>query len=150
MTMNHSIRPVTAADYPRLTTIWEASVRATHAFLGEADIAFFKPRIARDYLPAVQAVCVCDTDNHILGFAGAADGRLEMLFLDPGCRSQGLGRRLLEYAIARLDVRALDVNEQNPQAVGFYLHMGFEVTGRSERDGMGKPFPLLHMTWAGR
>jgi putative acetyltransferase len=23
--------------------------------------------------------------------------------------------------------------------------MGFEIVGRSERDGMGKPYPLLHM-----
>jgi hypothetical protein len=39
----------------------------------------------------------------------------------------------------------VDVNEQNPQAVGFYLHIGCEVVGRSELDGMGKPYPLLHL-----
>ncbi|WP_311769057.1 GNAT family protein [Novispirillum itersonii] len=37
------------------------------------------------------------------------------------------------------------MNEDNPQAVAFYRHMGFTVTGRSEVDGSGKPFPLLHM-----
>jgi hypothetical protein len=39
----------------------------------------------------------------------------------------------------------VDVNEQNEQALGFYLRMGFEVEGRSELDSTGKPFPLLHM-----
>ena len=39
------------------------------------------------------------------------------------------------------------MNEQNPQGVGFYLHMGFEQTGRSELDGEGNPFPLLHMKY---
>jgi hypothetical protein len=39
----------------------------------------------------------------------------------------------------------VDVNEQNGQAVGFYLRMGFATEGRSELDGMGKPYPLLHM-----
>jgi putative acetyltransferase len=39
----------------------------------------------------------------------------------------------------------VDVNEQNPQGVGFYRHMGFEQVGRSELDGQGNPFPLLHM-----
>ena len=39
----------------------------------------------------------------------------------------------------------LDVNEQNLQALGFYLKQGFEVIGRSEVDGMGQPYPLLHM-----
>jgi putative acetyltransferase len=39
----------------------------------------------------------------------------------------------------------VDVNEQNDQAVGFYRRMGFEVAGRSAVDGLGQPFPLLHM-----
>ena len=37
------------------------------------------------------------------------------------------------------------VNEQNPQAIGFYLRMGFEMVGRSAVDSLGKPYPLLHM-----
>ncbi|QDU40899.1 putative N-acetyltransferase YjaB [Maioricimonas rarisocia] len=30
-------------------------------------------------------------------------------------------------------------------AVGFYRHLGADVIGRSDRDSMGKPFPLLHL-----
>jgi len=44
-----------------------------------------------------------------------------------------------------LEASAVDVNEQNEQAVAFYRRLGLEVEGRSEVDGMGKPFPLLHM-----
>jgi putative acetyltransferase len=40
---------------------------------------------------------------------------------------------------------AVDVNEQNPAAVRFYLACGFAVVGRSEVDDAGRPFPLLHM-----
>jgi len=29
--------------------------------------------------------------------------------------------------------------------VGFYEHMGFEIISRSELDGLGKPYPILHM-----
>jgi putative acetyltransferase len=39
----------------------------------------------------------------------------------------------------------VDVNEQNPEAVRFYEACGFAVVGRSEVDGSGRPFPLLHM-----
>ncbi|MNC71507.1 putative N-acetyltransferase YjaB [compost metagenome] len=42
-------------------------------------------------------------------------------------------------------VKSLDVNEQNPQALGFYEHMGFEVYERSEFDEQGNHFPILHM-----
>ena len=44
-----------------------------------------------------------------------------------------------------LNADELDVNEQNPQALGFYLHEGFEVVGRSQTDGLGQPYPLLHL-----
>jgi putative acetyltransferase len=39
----------------------------------------------------------------------------------------------------------VDVNEQNPAAVGFYEALGFVVVSRSPVDGDGRPFPLLHM-----
>jgi putative acetyltransferase len=68
-----------------------------------------------------------------------------MLFVHPAWRGQGIGRRLLSYAVTTLGADELDVNEQNPQAIGFYLRMGFEVVGRSAVDGLGKPYPLLQM-----
>ena len=56
-----------------------------------------------------------------------------------------VGKILLNYAIESLEIISVDVNEQNPQAVGFYQHMGFHVISRSPIDDMGKPFPILHM-----
>ncbi|ROS69598.1 acetyltransferase (GNAT) family protein [Vibrio crassostreae] len=53
---------------------------------------------------------------------------------------------LLQHAIEQLAATKVDVNEQNPQAVGFYQHMGFKIESRSPLDDMGKPFPILHMT----
>ena len=44
------------------------------------------------------------------------------------------------YAVERLTV-----NEQNPQARGFYEHMGFHVYKRTELDEQGNPYPLLYM-----
>jgi putative acetyltransferase len=70
---------------------------------------------------------------------------MEMLFLVPKSRGKGIGRMLLEFAVAELGVNKVDVNEQNSAAVGFYEHMGFKAVGRSPVDGEGKPFPLLHM-----
>jgi ribosomal protein S18 acetylase RimI-like enzyme len=57
--------------------------------------------------------------------------------------------RLLDHAVSVFGATSLDVNEQNLQAVGFYRHMGFEIVGRSELDGAGKPYPLLHMRRSG-
>jgi len=68
-----------------------------------------------------------------------------MLFIHPDYRRKGIGKCLLHYAISKLHITRVDVNEQNEQAVGFYEHAGFTTIARSELDGTGKPYPILHM-----
>jgi len=133
------------SDYEELTQVWEASVRATHDFLPDSYILLLKDLVLTRYLDAVMLICTKDPRQRITGFAGVAAGKVEMLFIDPVHRGQGLGKQLLRYALEHLNADKLDVNEQNSQALGFYLKQGFEVIGRSEFDGMGQPYPLLHM-----
>jgi putative acetyltransferase len=140
-----AVSPVEATDRPRVVEVWEASVRATHHFLTEDDIAFFKPLVRDRFLDLVELACVRDAAGRVQGFVGVAGGNVEMLFIDPAARGRGLGRALLHHAVHAMQARAVDVNEQNEQAVGFYRRLGFEVVGRSETDALGKPFPLLHL-----
>lgn len=124
-------------------------MRATHHFLSEKDIQLLKPQIATNYLPAMSHVTgLVGIRERIVGFLGARGQHVEMLFVEPCCHGCGAGKALLRYAIEHWHVNSLDVNEQNPQAVGFYQHMGFEVVGRSAYDQQGNPFPLLHMRYA--
>ena len=143
--MNNQIGGVEKSDYVEVVAVWEASVRATHHFLKEADIAFFKPLILNTYLDAVTLRCMRNEQNAIIGFLGVAEGNLEMLFIHPDYRGKKVGTTLLDYAINHMEVTKVDVNEQNEQAVGFYEHCGFKVIGRSELDSSGKPYPILHM-----
>ena len=80
-----------------------------------------------------------------VAFMGVEGDLLEMLFVEPGLRGRGIGRALLEHGVAAYGVRRLTVNEQNPQAVGFYEHLGFRTFKRTATDDQGEPFPLLHM-----
>lgn len=140
------LTPANPTDLPRLTDIWEAAVRATHHFLTEDDIALFRPLVREGYLPAAPWLRVArDEAGDLLGFVGVEHGKIEMLFVDPTCHGRGVGRALLELAVAECDARLVDVNEQNPGAVAFYRRMGFVVESRSPVDGLGKPFPLLHL-----
>ena len=128
----------------RLVRVWERSVRATHAFLSEAEVAEIKPFVPQA-IAGVETLVVAERGDAPVGFMGVQDGRLEMLFLDPEVRGHGLGRQLLEYGIEQLGVTELTVNEQNPQAVGFYEHLGFKTYRRTELDEEGRPYPLLYM-----
>ncbi|ERJ57629.1 GNAT family N-acetyltransferase [Sphingobacterium paucimobilis] len=137
------IRKIEKADYPRLIEIWISAVQHTHDFLKEEDFVFYKEQLPV-YFGYVTLYGVED-EAGLQGFMGVADGCLEMLFIHDDSRGKGIGRKLIAYGIANLDVVKVDVNEQNRQAVGFYEHVGFHTVGRSERDGQGKAYPILHM-----
>ena len=135
-------------DFDELTDVWEASVRATHDFLPDSYIQLLRQLVRDQYLDAVMLICCKDpVTKRISGFAGVAAGKVEMLFIHPHFRGQGIGKRLLKFAMDELNAQALDVNLQNPQAIGFYFKQGFEIVGRSEKDGMGQPYPLLHLRY---
>lgn len=144
--MTIRIEPAVAADYPRLVEIWSTSVLATHDFLTPSDYDEIKQQLIPAYFPAVNLYKAINSSNQaIVGFLGVLDGCVEMLFIDASARGQGVGRLLLEFAIQQLSATKVDVNEQNSQAVGFYLHYGCTQVGRSEVDAAGKPYPLLHL-----
>lgn len=128
-----------------LTEVWERSVKATHSFLPDTAREELK-KIVPGLLAKVPHLTAVEDDRGALtGFMGTDGQELEMLFLAPEARGRGLGRQLLEYGIQTFGVSQLGVNEQNPQARGFYERMGFAVCGRTETDGMGNPFPILRM-----
>jgi len=136
---------VKKADYFKLIEIWEASVRVTHDFLLEEDLLALKPLILEQFFDAVDLTCVKNRTGEILGFCGVCDGNIEMLFVSPALRGGGVGKMLVAHALENQGACAVDVNEQNHQALGFYKRLGFSVKGRSPLDGQGKPYPILHM-----
>jgi putative acetyltransferase len=146
--LRDGVHPVDTDDFPRMLEVWEESVRATHHFLTEADIQGLRPLVAEAFRQPIALAAVRDEAGQVAGFLGVADGKIEMLFIHPSFRGGGAGRRLVHHAVHTLGATMVDVNEQNGQAVGFYLRMGFAVEGRSELDGQGNPFPLLHMRLA--
>lgn len=143
--MPHQIETPDIADLPRLLEVWEAAVRATHDFLEEHDIQLLKPLLIEQYFPQVQLSCIRAEDDKVSGFLGYAEGKIEMLFVDPQDHGTGVGRALLNDAVVRLGATQVDVNEQNPKALGFYLSQGFAIESRSPLDGGGRPFPILHL-----
>lgn len=129
----------------QFTAIWEDSVRATHLFLSEAKIQTIKAYVPHALTGVSHLLVAEKMPGQPVAFMGIEGPRLEMLFLSPAERGAGLGRQLLEYGIRHYHLQELTVNEQNPQAVGFYQHMGFETYRRTDCDEQGGPYPLLYM-----
>ena len=92
----------------------------------------------------VEHLMVVDNDEAV-GFMEIENHKLEMLFIASNQRGKGLGKALLQYGMKNYDVCELTVNEQNPQAIGFYEVMGFKTYKKTELDEAGNPYPLLYM-----
>ena len=128
-----------------LTKIWKQSVKATHLFLTDEQINKIEQYVPLA-LKEVNHLIVIENDEEVkIGFAGINNQKLEMLFLLPNQRGKGIGKQVISYCIKQYNMNELTVNEQNPQAVGFYQHLGFKVYKRTELDEEGNPYPLLYM-----
>lgn len=129
----------------QLVVVWEGSVRATHLFLSNEEVLAIKEYVPQA-LGGVEHLYVAENNKGVpAGFMGIEDQNLEMLFIDASQRGTGIGKQLLNLGFEKHGVNELAVNEQNPQAVGFYEHLGFEVVDRSELDDQGNPYPILIM-----
>ena len=129
----------------QLLKVWEESVRATHDFLSGEEIEKIKGYVPQALAGVRSLVIAVNDSGEPVAFMGVEDHRLEMLFLAPKERGKGLGKQLLLYGIQNYGIQELTVNEQNPQAVGFYEHMGFVTYKRTDQDEEGGPYPLLYM-----
>ena len=125
-----------------LTELWERSVKATHDFLSADEIAAIKEYVPQA-LSGVPVLVVALNEQQVLtAFLGLDGSCIEMLFVSPDERGKGIGKALIQQAVERYGAWEVTVNEQNPQAVGFYERMGFTVYKRSDLDEQGNPYPL--------
>lgn len=141
----HITSPIRTKDTVNtLARLWEASVRRSHHFLTEADIRQLTPFVKYG-LAHIERLFVAYVQNEPAGFICLEKNKIEMLFVAPDFWGMGIGKELVLMAFRNFNIRYVDVNEQNPQAEGFYRHLGFRTFERTETDGQGNPFPILKM-----
>lgn len=80
--------------------------------------------LKRTYVLAEQ-----DVIKGVLRMDGA---EIEKLFVEPAFQSQGVGARLLEYAVSCLGANTLWALEKNTRAIAFYERGGFHLTGQKK------------------
>lgn len=129
----------------QLLEVWEDSVKATHLFLSSEEIKNIKEYVPQAISGVSHLVIIENESNQPIAFMGIEDRKLEMLFIKNSERGKGLGKQLLNYGIKNYNVNELAVNEQNPNAKGFYEYMGFKTYKRTELDEQGNPYPILYM-----
>jgi putative acetyltransferase len=141
---NYKIKKYNDSYRDQILTVWENSVLATHHFLTPSDFEEIKALVSLINFNDFQVFCLTN-EKKVLGFIGLTGKKIEMLFLDPRFLGQGLGRKLLSYAIDEMKANEVDVNEQNVKSLNFYQKFGFVTFERTDKDDLGKNYPLLRM-----
>lgn len=139
------VNELNTALIKQLFEIWDKSVRETHLFLSDSEIKNISKYIPQALNSIAHLIVAVNDEEKPVAFMGIEERKLEMLFISPQYRGKGLGKQLLHYGIENYSINELGVNEQNPQARGFYEHMGFQVYKRTDTDEQGNPYPILYM-----
>ena len=142
-----SIIPYEPSMLDSMLKIWEDSVRASHFFLKDNDIAEIKEEVKTAF-SSLTNILVAKIGGEFSGFIGVSEKTIEMLFVSPKFFGIGLGKRLILEAInaffAEQDKILVDCNEENKKGLHFYQKLGFNRYGRSDKDTSGRDFPIIN------
>jgi putative acetyltransferase len=140
------IRTAASAEEEALFDIWWRSASHTHTFLSQDALAVLVPSVRRLRLATPDTWVLCEGAGQPIAFIMLNGPHVDALFVAPEWIGRGAGGALLRHARSLHKRLTVDVNEQNIPALSFYRAKGFVVSGRSETDDEGRPFPLLHLT----
>lgn len=139
-----SIRTGHEADFDALTDLWERSARASHAFMDDVEFAHQHPRI-RDLLLPSMDVWLAEADGVPVGFVGAREDVVELLYIAPEAQGQGIGTSLLTQVAGGRGPDRVEVFADNERGVGFYRSQGFVEAERYLTDVAGGTFEVLRL-----
>ena len=71
-------------------------------------------------------------DGVVKGFIQLDESKVAKLFVEPVLQGQGIGAKLLEYAVTERKANQLWALEKNVKAIRFYERHGFHVTDEKE------------------
>ncbi|HHX4057037.1 GNAT family N-acetyltransferase [Burkholderia contaminans] len=138
------IRAYEASDLHTLSAIWFDASLLAHAFLGEARLREQRALIEAVYLPKAETWVACRAGEPV-GFIGLLDGSIGGLFVAPAMHGHGIGRALVEHALALKGALDLEVYADNLGARAFYARLGFDEISRRDEDDEGLPFANILM-----
>lgn len=128
------IRPAHADDLPAISRVCMAAFNAAVApTLGAEGIATFGSVATADAFGARlhgdNHILVAEQDTRIVGVVELKEGRhLAMLFVDPDCQGQGIGRALFQAVLPQLRAPSMSVRA-SLNAVAAYQRYGFVLDG---------------------
>lgn len=119
------IREFKIEDLERVMEIWLQSNIETHSFI---DKKYWEDNysMVKEILPSAE-IYIYEENKNILGFIGIIGSYIAGIFVDKNFRSQGIGKKILDYCKSLKRELSLSVYEKNIKAYSFYSREGFQV-----------------------
>ena len=131
--MNH-IRKATTADVSRIAEILVFTKRMNYRPIFQNDkVSFGEIQVlplAQEYLRTpelLEPIWVYD-DEFVKGVLHVEDSRIQELYVDSFFQNQGIGGKLIDFAVQKCQAKSLFVLEKNTGAIRFYERHGFVLT----------------------
>ncbi len=129
-----NIRKAVVQDASRLAEILIFTKRINYRRIFRDDrVSFGEMQVyplAQDYITnpeKLENIWVYD-DEFVKGMLHVEGRKLTELYVDSFFQNEGIGARLMEFAIQTFDIQSLFVLEKNSSAIRFYKRHGFSLT----------------------
>lgn len=144
-----NIRKATIEDVSRIAEILVFTKRMNYRFIFQNDrVSFGEIQVlplAQEYLKDPSKLeNIWVYDEFVKGIIHVEGKRIEELYVDCFFQNEGIGSKLVDFAILKYDVRYLFVLERNESAIRFYERQGFFLTGERELEA-GTPEFIVKM-----
>lgn len=133
-----TIRPFQTEDFARVAEIYNLSHTAEYA----GETIDFPPEHLVDSHTLMDLFHASDIfvfdDGEIKGFVGHQNERIVWLYINPAHQGLKIGRRLVQFVMARLNYMvSIVVVKSNQPALNLYQDLGFKVVDEFEFDYQG-------------
>lgn len=133
-----NIRPYESMDWSRLCEIHDASRLDELALTVGTDAFLTLEKTADNEGLFDNKLFVAEVDNVVQGFIAYGDEELAWLYVDPRFYRKGVGRALVQHAVANSAPKMeIELLEGNTPALELYLSEGFKVVERVEGQLVG-------------
>jgi len=118
------IRKFKNDDTDAIIKAWRNAVDLAHPFLSEAFLEQEAKNMREIYL-VVAETWVTEIEGQVVGFISLIENEIGGLFLDPAFHGQGLGRAMVDKAVAEKGAVKVEVFVENVVGRPFYTSYGF-------------------------
>ncbi len=127
-----NIRKATAGDLSRIAEIFVFNNRMNfYPIFKDEGFSFGKLQVvslADDYFKNIISNIYVFDDGVVKGFIQINETEIVKLYVDTFFQSEGIGGRLMEYAVKEFHADHLWALEKNTRAITFYQRHGFQLT----------------------